>query len=101
VSLRQWRHLRERPIDLLFMPVFLLLSTFMLMPIRILGFFRCAKAAGWGTRADAYSGEEGTTRRFGLGALRNRTPRPRGSREYLLPVALGLAIITGGILYGG
>jgi cellulose synthase/poly-beta-1,6-N-acetylglucosamine synthase-like glycosyltransferase len=102
VSLRQWRHLRERPIDLLFMPMFLLLSTFMLMPIRIVGFFRCAKPAGWGTRADAYSGDGAAKRGvFARLSRKGRVARERGSRERLLPAALGLALITGGILYGG
>jgi len=36
--------------------VFIIVSTFFLMPIRILGFVRMAHASGWGTRAGAYGG---------------------------------------------
>jgi hyaluronan synthase len=36
--------------------MFIIVSTFFLMPIRLLGFFRLAHASGWGTRAGAYAG---------------------------------------------
>jgi hypothetical protein len=36
--------------------VFIIVSTFFLMPIRIIGFFRMGHSAGWGTRAGAYTG---------------------------------------------
>ena len=55
MSIRQFRHLRERPFDLLWMPVFVLISSLFLMPIRLLGFFRMAHAGSWGTRNDAYT----------------------------------------------
>ena len=38
-------------------PAYLLIGTFFLMPIRLLGFVRMAHASGWGTRAGGYSGE--------------------------------------------
>jgi hyaluronan synthase len=55
--LRQLRHLAEVPADFLWMPAYVLFSSFFLMPVRILGFCRMAHTAGWGTRADAYKGE--------------------------------------------
>jgi cellobiuronic acid synthase len=54
MSIRQFRHLRERPFDLFWMPVFIIISSLFLMPIRLLGFFRMAHAGAWGTRKDAY-----------------------------------------------
>ena len=46
----------EKPSDFFRLPVFILVSTAFLMPVRLLGFFRLAHVAGWGTRAGAYSG---------------------------------------------
>lgn len=56
MSIRQIRHLQEKPSDFLRLPVFIIVSTFFLMPIRILGFLRMAHASGWGTRSGAYEG---------------------------------------------
>ena len=56
-AIRQSRHLRNRPDDLLRLPAYLIISTVFLMPIRILGFVRMAHASGWGTRAGGYAGE--------------------------------------------
>jgi hyaluronan synthase len=56
MAIRQMRHLSEKPSDFLRLPLFIIVSTFFLMPIRLLGFFRMAHASGWGTRAGAYSG---------------------------------------------
>jgi hyaluronan synthase len=56
MSIRQIRHLHEKPSDFFRLPVFIIVSTFFLMPIRILGFFRMAHASGWGTRSGAYGG---------------------------------------------
>lgn len=52
--LRQLRHLAEVPRDYLWMPLYVLFSSFFLMPIRILGFVRMAHVSGWGTRKNAY-----------------------------------------------
>lgn len=54
--LRQLRHLNEVPADLAWMPLYVLFSTFFLMPIRVLGWFRMAHTAGWGTRSGGYDG---------------------------------------------
>lgn len=56
MAIRQIRHLHEKPSDFLRLPVFIIVSTLFLMPIRLLGFLRMAHASGWGTRAGAYSG---------------------------------------------
>lgn len=57
MSVRQIRHLQEKPSDFWRLPVFIITSTLFLMPVRLLGFFRMAHAAGWGTRSGAYGGE--------------------------------------------
>lgn len=56
MAIRQMRHLAEKPSDFLRLPVFIIVSTFFLMPIRVIGFFRMGHASGWGTRAGAYAG---------------------------------------------
>jgi hyaluronan synthase len=56
-AVRQARHLRQRPDDLLRLPAFILISTFFLMPIRLLGFTRMGHNSGWGTRSGGYKGE--------------------------------------------
>lgn len=56
MSLRQSRHLEQRPGDIALMPLFVVFSTLFLLPIRLYGFARMAKPAGWGTRANAYAG---------------------------------------------
>lgn len=56
---RQARHLAEKPGDLVRMPIFIIASTFFLMPVRILGFLRMAHAASWGTRKGGYSAKDG------------------------------------------
>jgi hyaluronan synthase len=60
MGIRQLRHLAERPMDIFWMPVFVLVSSLFLMPIRLLGFFRLAHAGSWGTRANAYTAEPDT-----------------------------------------
>lgn len=56
--LRQSRHFDEHPRDLALLPAFTFLNTFMLMPIRMYGFMRMARNDGWGTRANAFRGEQ-------------------------------------------
>lgn len=56
MGIRQIRHLSEKPSDFLRLPVFIIVSTIFLMPIRLIGFFRMGHASGWGTRAGAYGG---------------------------------------------
>ncbi|WBU38475.1 glycosyltransferase family 2 protein [Homoserinibacter sp. YIM 151385] len=56
MAIRQLRHLAEKPSDFFRLPVFIIVSTLFLMPVRLIGFFRLAHASGWGTRAGAYAG---------------------------------------------
>ena len=56
MAIRQIRHLSEKPTDFFRLPVFIIVSTAFLMPIRLIGFFRMGHASGWGTRAGAYAG---------------------------------------------
>jgi hyaluronan synthase len=58
LSLRFGRHFAYSPGDLAVLPIFMLINTFMLMPIRVLGFFRMAHNAGWGTRSGGFAGEK-------------------------------------------
>lgn len=81
-ALRQSRHLLRHPADLVRLPAFIALCTFMLMPIRMYGFVRMAHAGGWGTRANAYSGES-SSRNLWAG----------------IPYALAAALVLGGVLY--
>ena len=55
MAIRQIRHLQEKPSDFFRLPVFIVVSTLFLMPIRLIGFFRMAHVAGWGTRSGAYT----------------------------------------------
>jgi len=57
LAIRFGRHFAYRPRDLLFLPVFMMINTFVLMPIRVVGFFRMAHNAGWGTRQGGFVGE--------------------------------------------
>lgn len=57
VAVRFGRHFAFRPMDLVYLPIFMLINTGLLLPIRLLGFFRCGHNASWGTRADSFAGE--------------------------------------------
>ncbi|WP_042363824.1 glycosyltransferase family 2 protein [Streptacidiphilus neutrinimicus] len=57
IAVRFGRHFAYRPQDMVFLPLFMLINTFLLLPVRLVGFFRCAHNAGWGTRADSFAGE--------------------------------------------
>ncbi|SEL40749.1 glycosyltransferase family 2 protein [Streptacidiphilus jiangxiensis] len=57
IAIRFGRHFAYRPRDMVFLPVFMLINTLLLLPVRLFGFFRCAHNAGWGTRADSFAGE--------------------------------------------
>lgn len=59
MSIRQQRHLEQCPGDIFFIPLYVIFSTLFLLPIRLYGFLRMAKPAGWGTRANAYAGGHG------------------------------------------
>lgn len=84
-ALRQSRHLLHHPGDLLRLPIYILLCTVLLMPIRMYGFLRMAHAGGWGTRKDAYKGDK------------TAAPNPQATIPYFLAALL----ITAETLYYG
>jgi hyaluronan synthase len=57
LAVRFGHHFAYRPGDLLYLPAFMVINTAMLMPVRVIGFFRMAHNAGWGTRQNAFAGE--------------------------------------------
>ena len=106
MAIRHLRHLQERPEDLPRLPVFVLLSTLLLTPIRLYGFLRMAHVGSWGTRRHAYAPSQpvlvGSGPDAGAGI---DTPSPYASLLQspnpwvLLPYLLGLLILVGGVLY--
>ncbi|MEV4532551.1 glycosyltransferase family 2 protein [Asanoa sp. NPDC049518] len=58
LAIRFGKHFAYRVNDLPYLPFFMIINTFLLMPIRVLGFFRLAHNAGWGTRAGGFAGEK-------------------------------------------
>jgi len=95
MAIRQLRHLSEKPSDFLRLPAFIIVSTFFLMPIRLLGFFRMAHASGWGTRAGAYAGGDPVAAPSGSESV---APHPNRTTAVLARAAatpLGVASITG------
>ena len=123
MSLRQQRHLEQCPSDILYIPLYVIFSTFFLLPIRLYGFLRMAKPAGWGTRANAYAGGDGgaAVGREGLipggvevsggqgtnlalatpvATLPTRRTEGRRFNPYeILPISLFVLITLGGVLY--
>jgi hyaluronan synthase len=79
-AIRQSRHLAQVPSDFLRLPAYLLIGTFFLTPIRLLGFVRMAQAGGWGTRDGGYSGE------------RARNPKA------VIPLLIAAALVVSGTL---
>ena len=57
ISVRFSRHFAFSPKDLFYLPIFMVINTVILLPVRLLGFFRCAHNAGWGTREASFEGE--------------------------------------------
>jgi hyaluronan synthase len=125
MSLRQLRHLQETPSDLMMMPVFIVFSTLVLLPIRLYGFVRLGHVGGWGTRAGAHGtrGSEedelaqlvaaeavagggavitavGDRRRAPGGTVADRREiPPDGDPRGLLPYLIASAVITLGVFY--
>jgi hyaluronan synthase len=111
MSLRQLRHLTEKPNDLLWMPLFILFSTIMLMPIRIYGFIRLGHVGGWGTRAGAHTArpvEQLQLQTAGVGERRSgsaaspaerREEPPDGDPRGLLPYLIASAVLSIGVFY--
>ncbi|WP_155370962.1 glycosyltransferase family 2 protein [Catellatospora vulcania] len=84
LAIRFSRHFVSHSRDLMYLPAFMLINTLMLMPIRVLGFFRMAHNSGWGTRAGGFSGERAD----------RRNPLA------LLPYLLGAALLYGAVMIG-
>jgi hyaluronan synthase len=82
LSIRFGRHFGQRPTDLIYLPVFMVINTFLLMPIRVLGFFRMAHNAGWGTRSGGFAGQ------------RHRNPK------LILPYVLGGLMLATAVMIG-
>jgi cellobiuronic acid synthase len=79
-AIRFGRHFSHRPRDMVFLPVFMLINVFALMPIRVVGFLRMGHSADWGTRSNAYRGES------------DRNP------QALIPYLVGAAMLAGAVL---
>jgi hyaluronan synthase len=82
LSLRFGRHFAYSPNDLMVLPAFMLINTFLLMPIRVLGFFRMAHNSGWGTRSGGFAG------------ARTRNP------QLAIPYLLGVCMMLGAVIIG-
>jgi hyaluronan synthase len=80
LGIRFGRHFSSRPTDLVFLPAFMLINTFVLMPVRVGGFFRMAHDAGWGTRSNAFRG------------------RSTRNVHAVVPYLLGSAMLLGAVL---
>ncbi len=58
IGIRQYKHLKEKPTDILILPIFIAILTFLLTPVRIWGFFVMALKDTWGTRSGECSVKE-------------------------------------------
>lgn len=106
MTIRQLRHIEERPRDLLWLPAYVLFSTAFLMPIRAYGFLRLGHVGGWGTRAAAYSadqaGDAATPSTVPAGGPTRSRPLPAlvsGDPRGLIPYLLVTALVPLGVLY--
>ena len=79
LALRFGRHLAYRPVDLAYLPAFMAINTFLLVPLRVAGFFRMGHDSGWGTRVGGYAG------------TRRRNPLT------LVPYLLGAVLMVGAV----
>ncbi|MFD7643184.1 glycosyltransferase family 2 protein [Kitasatospora sp. NPDC059795] len=80
LAVRFGRHFAYRAQDLVFLPVFMVINTFILLPVRLLGFFRMGHNASWGTRKDSFAGEK----------VR--------SAKVVIPYLLGSAMLIGSVM---
>ena len=93
MCLRQMRHLAEVPGDFVRMPFFILFSTLVLMPVRLLGFVRLGHLGSWGTRADAYSVGQPVLATDPGGGGGDGDPRA------LIPYLIASAVLVLGVAY--
>ncbi|MFF0293502.1 glycosyltransferase family 2 protein [Kitasatospora sp. NPDC004615] len=80
LAVRFGRHFAYRAKDMLYLPVFMVINTCLLLPVRLLGFFRMAHNSSWGTRADGFAGE------------RVRSP------QVVIPYLVGSALLFGSVM---
>ncbi|MFD0528673.1 glycosyltransferase family 2 protein [Kitasatospora arboriphila] len=80
LAVRFGQHFAYRSKDMLYLPAFMLINTFVLLPVRLLGFFRMGHNASWGTRDDSFAGE------------RARSPK------VAIPYLLGSAMLVGAVM---
>ncbi|HEY2041360.1 MAG TPA: glycosyltransferase [Jatrophihabitans sp.] len=109
MCLRQARHLAENPADFFWKPLYILFSTFVLMPIRLYGFIRLGHVGSWGTRAHAYTREQvdsvsaltdGTTAGSGAVAAADESPDNQdGDPRGLVPYLIASAVLIVGVAY--
>jgi hyaluronan synthase len=99
MCLRQIRHLAEVPSDFLWMPVYILFSTLVLMPIRIFGFLRLGHIGGWGTRAHAFSAAPADPSDEPTRSGPTREQPADGDPRGLLPYVIAFALVTTGVFY--
>jgi hyaluronan synthase len=112
MCLRQARHVGEVPADMLWMPLYILFSTVVLMPIRLFGFVRCGHVGSWGTRTHAYSADDHpggtnapvTPAGSGAAAVAPSVAEPRtesadGDPRALIPYLIAAAAIAIGVFY--
>jgi cellobiuronic acid synthase len=73
-SIRQLHVIGGRPVHLLYIPLYILLLSFVMAPIRMIGFAKLADDLGWGTRKSAYVGlnRQFKLPSFAMGMLRLR-----------------------------
>lgn len=94
MTLRQLRHIEDRPSDLLWMPLYILFSTVFLMPLRAYGFLRLGHVGSWGTRSDAYTAdqEEAST-------SSGPAPTTSGDPRALVPYLIATALVPLGVMF--
>jgi hyaluronan synthase len=104
LAIRFGRHFAYRPKDLRYLPIFMLINTFVLMPVRVAGFFRMAHNAGWGTRANGFAGEEEPAASVvdGTGSATSRKARRRlrANPLAIVPYLLGGSMLVAAVLLG-
>lgn len=57
-AVRFQRPIAKNPKEFWFLPYYMFLNIFLLVPIRLFGFMRSAHLSGWGTRKGGYQGEK-------------------------------------------
>ncbi|GAA1292485.1 hyaluronan synthase HasA [Pseudonocardia aurantiaca] len=82
LAIRFGRHFAQRPTEIVHLPVFMMINALLLIPVRVLGFFRMAHNAGWGTRVGGFAGEK------------ERNPLR------LVPYVLGCLMLLGSVMIG-